>query len=87
MATRMNRVEQLETRFASRRALAHEAIIRAVNELVPRWQDRMGLPIDIDADAEPDRERKSEFRRRIWDELRRRGYDIPGAREFGSVVT
>ncbi|NOT01134.1 MAG: hypothetical protein HOP29_10950 [Phycisphaerales bacterium] len=83
MATRMNRVERLETRFAARRALTHEAIIRAVNAILPRWQDRMGPLIGDDADAEPDPEHKREIDRRIWDELRRRGYDVPAAAECG----
>ncbi|NOS99412.1 MAG: hypothetical protein HOP29_02160 [Phycisphaerales bacterium] len=81
MATRMNRVERLETRFASRRALTHEVIIRAFRVICPRWQDCMGTPIGDEPDVEADRERKSEIRRRVWDELRRRGYDVPAGAE------
>lgn len=77
----MGRLERLEAKFTAGRALDHEAVIRAVHAVVPRWQDRMGAPFGTD--AEPDAERQREFHRRVWDELRRSGYDVPGSHRAG----
>jgi hypothetical protein len=79
------RVQRLEAKFAAGRALTHAVIIRIANEIEPRWQNRTGALLGTD--AEPDTEGSREFERKVWDELRRRGYDLPAADDVGRVAT